>query len=290
MTESAASPRTAPVVARTPEELAGLRPRLGHVALVPTMGALHIGHRSLIATGREHADSVVASIFVNPLQFGPNEDYGRYPRDFDADFAVCAEEGVDVVYAPSVEVMYPGEQIVTVSPGRMGEVLEGASRPGHFAGVLTVVNKLFNMVQPDIALFGQKDAQQLAVIRRMVRDLSMPITVMGGATVRDADGLATSSRNVYLSPDERESALALSRALLSGADASARGPVGIVGAARAVLDEAARATPPVELDYLVLVDPQSFTEVADDYRGDAVLAVAARVGATRLIDNVPLTL
>ncbi|MBV2361758.1 pantoate--beta-alanine ligase [Streptomonospora nanhaiensis] len=283
-------PIPAPALARTPEELGRLRSRLGRVALVPTMGALHNGHRSLIAAAREHADAVVVSVFVNPLQFGPGEDYERYPRDLDADLAVCAEEGVALVFAPSVEDMYPGEQIVRVDPGPMGAVLEGASRPGFFGGVLTVVNKLFNLVRPDIAVFGQKDAQQLALVRRMVRDLNMPVTVVAAPTMRDPDNLASSSRNAYLSPEERRSALALSRALLAGADASVTGPVGILSAARAVLDEAAQATPPVSVDYLALVDAGTFTEVAADHRGDAVLLVAAWVGRTRLIDNVPLTL
>ncbi|GAA3756383.1 pantoate--beta-alanine ligase [Salinactinospora qingdaonensis] len=286
---------------RTPEELAAMRPSLGEVVLVPTMGALHSGHRRLISLAREKRDraaptaahgsaTVVVSIFVNPLQFSPGEDYDRYPRDFAADLEVCAEEGVDVVYAPSVEAVYPGEQIVRVDSGAMGRVLEGEFRPGFFEGVLTVVAKLFHMVQPDMAVFGQKDAQQLAVIRRMVRDLNMPITILAAPTVREEDGLATSSRNVYLSPQERHNALALSRALLAGADASVTGPIGIRSAARAVLDEAAEASPPVVVDYLALVDPETFTEVSSDYRGEAVLAVAAWVGDTRLIDNVPLTL
>ncbi|MFC4563872.1 pantoate--beta-alanine ligase [Nocardiopsis mangrovi] len=279
-----------PIVVRTPEELARLRPGLGRLALVPTMGALHIGHRALIAAAREQADAVAVSIFVNPLQFGPNEDFDRYPRPLAADLAVCAEEGVDVVYAPAVETMYPGRQMVTVHPGRMGDVLEGEFRPGFFDGVLTVVGKLFHMVRPDLAFFGQKDAQQLAVVRRMVRDLGMGVAIVGVPTVRDPDGLATSSRNAYLSAKERESALALSRALLAGADASVTGPIGILSAARAVLDAAADEAPPVEVDYLALVDAQSFSEVPGDFRGDAVLVVAARVGATRLIDNVPLTL
>lgn len=290
MTESTTTPRTTPVVIRTPEELEALRPSLGRTALVPTMGALHIGHRALIAAAREAADSVVVSIFVNPLQFGPGEDFGRYPRSLDADLAVCAEEGVDAVFAPPVEVMYPGEQVVTVHPGPMGAVLEGESRPGFFEGVLTVVAKLFHLVRPDAALFGQKDAQQLAVVRRMVRDLCMGVTVLSVPTMRDPDGLATSSRNAYLSTEERASARALSRALLAGADASVTGPIGILTAARAVLGEAADAVPPVSVDYLALVDPGTFTEVTREYRGEAVLAVAARVGTTRLIDNVPLTL
>ncbi|WP_017538130.1 pantoate--beta-alanine ligase [Nocardiopsis halophila] len=284
------APDRAPVVARTPEELARIRAGLGRTALVPTMGALHSGHRGLIAAARGRAEAVVVSIFVNPLQFGPGEDFDRYPRAFEDDLRTCAEEGVDVVYAPAVEAMYPGEQLVTVDPGPMGHVLEGASRPGHFAGVLTVVAKLFHMVRPDVAVFGQKDAQQLAVIRRMVRDLAFGVTVVGVPTVRDSDGLATSSRNVYLSPAERTGALALSRALLAGADASVTGPVGILDAAREVLREAASSEAPVELDYLALVDAHTFAEVGADHRGEAVLLVAARVGSTRLIDNVPLTL
>ncbi|GAB3443724.1 pantoate--beta-alanine ligase [Streptomonospora sediminis] len=290
MIDPAEAPRTAPALARTSEELAELRSRLGRVALVPTMGALHDGHRALMAAAREQADALVVSIFVNPLQFGPGEDYARYPRDLAADLAVCAEEGADLVFAPSAEDMYPGEQIVRIDPGAMGEVLEGEFRPGFFSGVLTVVNKLFNLVRPDAAVFGQKDAQQLALVRRMVRDLNMPIAVAAAPTMRDPDNLASSSRNAYLTPEERRSALALSKALLSGADASVTGPVGIVSAARAVLDEAAAGDPPVAVDYLSLVDAHTFAEVPSDFRGEAVLLVAARVGQTRLIDNVPLTL
>ncbi|UPT22217.1 pantoate--beta-alanine ligase [Thermobifida alba] len=296
MTDSTASAGSTPVVTRTAEELQALRPRLGRLALVPTMGALHAGHRSLIAAAREHADTVAVSIFVNPLQFGPNEDYDRYPRTFDSDLRACAEEGVDVVFAPSVDVMYPDAgdgglgQIVTVDPGSMGRVLEGEFRPGFFQGVLTVVNKLFNLVRPDVAVFGQKDAQQVAVVRRMVRDLCLPVTILAAPTVRDPDGLATSSRNVYLSEKERASALALSRALFAGAEAASAGPAAVLAAARAVLGEALHATPPVSVDYLTLVNPTTFVEVDGDYRGDAVLAVAAWVGETRLIDNVPLTL
>ncbi len=290
MNRSTVTPPTTPLVARTSEELEALRPKSGRLALVPTMGALHSGHRKLIAAAREQADVTVVSIFVNPLQFGQGEDYERYPRAFDADLHACAEEGVDAVFAPTTEVVYPGEQVVTVHPGPMGQVLEGEFRPGFFDGVLTLVAKLFHLVQPDVAVFGQKDAQQLAVVRRMVRDLNMPVSIMAVSTGRDADGLATSSRNAYLDADERKSALALSQALLAGADASVTGPVGILSAARSVLDRAATAEPPVVLDYLALVNPQTFTEVPGDYRGEAVLAVAARVGETRLIDNVPLTL
>lgn len=279
-----------PLVVHTPDELRrALDGRVG-VGLVPTMGALHGGHRTLMRLAREKAKTVVVSVFVNPLQFGPNEDLDRYPRDLPADVQVCAEEGVDVVFAPQVETMYPTEQMITVDAGPMGERLEGASRPGHFTGVLTVVTKLFQLVRPDLAVFGEKDAQQIALVRRMVLDLNLPVEVVGAPTLRDADGLASSSRNIYLDQAQRGSALALSRALRAGADAAGGGADAVREAARAVLDEAARATPPVELDYLALVDPATFEEASPDHRGAAVLAVAARVGATRLIDNVSVTL
>ncbi|MGJ6962904.1 pantoate--beta-alanine ligase [Streptosporangium sp. G11] len=254
------------------------------LALVPTMGALHEGHRSLIRLARERAAHVVVSIFVNPLQFGPTEDYSRYPRTFDADLEVCQAEGVDVVFAPSAEDMYPPDRQVGVSAGEMGSVVEGEFRPGHLDGVLTVVLKLFNLVQPDVAVFGQKDAQQLAMIRRMVADLNLPVSIVGAPTVREPDGLALSSRNRYLSPDDRAVALALSRALTAGS--ALRAPAEIRRAALAVLE----AEPSLALDYLVLVDPATFAEVGDDHAGEAILAVAARVGATRLIDNVTLSL
>ncbi|GIH66946.1 MULTISPECIES: pantoate--beta-alanine ligase [Microbispora] len=263
----------------------------GRIALVPTMGALHEGHRSLMRLAREHADHVVVSVFVNPLQFGPNEDFSRYPRTFDADLRVCEEEGVGVVFAPSAEDMYLPDRQVEVSAGGMGGVVEGAFRPGHFDGVLTVVLKLFNLVRPDVAVFGQKDAQQLALIRRMVADLDVPVSIVGAPTVREPDGLALSSRNRYLSEADRRTALALSRALRAGeARARTAGPAGILDAARAVLEEAARFDPPLLLDYLILADPATFAPVGDDHRGEAILAVAAKVGTTRLIDNVVLTL
>jgi len=279
-----------PLLARTPEELRRALAGAGRVALVPTMGALHGGHRTLIRLAGERADTVVVSVFVNPLQFGPDEDFDRYPRDLAADTAVCAEEGVDVVFAPSVETMYPTPPMVTVDAGPMGERLEGASRPGHFTGVLTVVGKLLNLVRPDTAVFGEKDAQQIALVRRMVADLDVPVEIVGAPILRDPDGLASSSRNVYLSDAERRSALALSRALRAGRDAASGGPDAVRAAARAVLDEAAGAAPPVGLDYLALVDAATFTEAPSDHRGEAVLAVAARVGATRLIDNVSVLL
>ncbi|KAB2350811.1 pantoate--beta-alanine ligase [Actinomadura rudentiformis] len=278
-----------PVIATTREELAVVRSGVkGTVALVPTMGALHEGHRSLIRKARGLADVVAVSIFVNPLQFGPGEDLDRYPRTFTDDIEACAAEGVDIVFAPTQDVMYPHEPQVRIDPGPMGEIVEGETRPGHFAGMLTVVMKLLNLVRPDVAVFGEKDAQQLAMIRRMVADLDVPVRIVGGPTVRELGGLALSSRNRYLSEAERQTALALSQALQAGADLVTDGPVAVVGAARAVLDKAARAEPPLMLDYLVLVDPSTFTEVLAGYTGEAVLAVAGRVGSTHLIDNVPL--
>jgi pantoate--beta-alanine ligase len=280
-----------PRVVSTRAEMHRARGGAGRTALVPTMGALHHGHRRLMteARAREDVDTVVVSIFVNPLQFGPNEDYDRYPRTLEADLAACAEEGVDLVFAPTAEEMYPeGRPMVTVDSGEMGALLEGEHRPGFFDGVLTVVAKLFAAVGPDVAVFGAKDAQQLAMVRRMAQDLSFPVHIVGVPTVRDADGLATSSRNAYLSPAERATALSLSRALHAGAGARRMGPRAILDSARARLAEGEAADPPLSVDYLVLVDPQTFRAVAEDFTGTAILAVAARVGATRLIDNMAI--
>ena len=261
--------------------------RLGDVGVMMTLGGMHEGHLALLRAARRKAATVIVTIFVNPLQFGPNEDFNRYPRTLEADLKLCEQAEVDIVFAPSVDEVYPGgEPLVRVVPGPMGEVLEGAHRPGHFSGMLTVVNKLLNLTGPDYAFFGEKDAQQLALIRRMVTDLNMPVEIVPVPTVREPDGLARSTRNQYLSAEGRASALSLSRALFAGVQQ--RRPQEIRAAALAILDEAARAEPPVELDYLALVDPADFTEVDDAYRGPAVLAVAAKVGSTRLIDNLPL--
>nr|WP_241833212.1 pantoate--beta-alanine ligase [Streptomyces caatingaensis] len=272
-----------------PRPGAGTGPR----AVVMTMGALHEGHATLIREARRIAGAdvqVVVTVFVNPLQFGPHEDLDRYPRTLDADLALAEEAGADAVFAPSVAEVYPGgEPEVRVTAGAMGGRLEGAHRPGHFDGVLTVVAKLLHLTAPDTALFGQKDAQQLALIRRMARDLNFPVEIVGVPTVREGDGLALSSRNRYLSAADRASALALSRALRAGLEAAPQGPEAVRRAARAVLDAAAAAEPPVVLDYLALVDPADFTEAAGDHTGEAILAVAARVGTTRLIDNMPIT-
>ncbi|MFC8800539.1 pantoate--beta-alanine ligase [Promicromonospora sp. NPDC057138] len=254
-------------------------------AVVMTMGALHDGHLELVRRAREEAGpngQVIVTIFVNPLQFGAGEDLDSYPRDLDGDVAKLAGVGADVVFAPTPDVVYPdGDPVVRVSAGHIGDVLEGEHRPGHLDGVLTVVLKLLHLVRPDVALFGEKDAQQLLAVRRMVRDLEVSVEVVGVTTVREHDGLAMSSRNAYLSADERERALALSRALRAGAAAADGGPAGVINAARQVLDEADG----VVVDYLALVDPVTVDAVADDYSGHALLLVAARVGSTRLIDN-----
>ncbi len=284
-----------PVLARTRAELTAARGGLagGPVVLVPTMGALHQGHRALLRRAREiaaPAGHVVVSVFVNPLQFGAGEDFGTYPRTLDRDLAVCGEEGAAVVFAPDRAEMYPAPPLVRVDPGPVGQLLEGSARPGFFAGVLTVVLKLFQQVRPDVAVFGQKDAQQLALVRRMAADLDLGVGIAAVPIVRDPDGLAISSRNAYLSPGDRSTALALSRGLAAGAAAAADGPAAVLGAAGAVLDKAAAADPPLVLDYLALADPVTFTAVGDGDQGQALLLVAARSGATRLIDNMQVDL
>lgn len=281
---------TRPVVVGSRAELAE---RLGQarraerrIGFVPTMGALHEGHASLMRVARESvgAGPVVVSIFVNPLQFGPHEDLARYPRTLDVDLTVCGAEGVDVVFAPSVEEVYPGgDPQVTIEPGPLATVLEGKTRPGHFRGVLTVVAKLFGLVDPDVAVFGQKDYQQLALIRRMVADLCLGVEIVGAETRREADGLAMSSRNRYLDPDQRSSAASLNRALRAAAAAAVDGADAARAAGLAVLG----AEPGVDVDYLAVTgvdlgDPPD--------TGEGRILVAARLGTTRLIDNMPLRL
>lgn len=281
-----------PIVARTRNGLAAARRTLGSpVVLVPTMGALHEGHRALIRRARELAGpdgSVVVSVFVNPLQFGAGEDLDRYPRTLLADVLIAAEEGADLVFAPPAVQMYPRPQLVTVDPGPVGRILEGESRPGHFSGVLTVVAKLLQLTRPDAAVFGEKDAQQLALVRQMAQDVDLGVEIVGMPTVRDPDGLAISSRNRFLSPAERQTALLLPAALRAGQEAAHAGPAAVLKAAGEVL--ATTADPPLRLDYLALVDPDTFEEAGEDYAGPARLLVAARAGATRLIDNTPLSL
>lgn len=254
-------------------------------AVVMTMGALHEGHLALVRAARAAADEVVVTVFVNPLQFDDPADLERYPRDLDADLALLEPLGVDLVFTPSAEEVYPGgAPVVTVSAGRIGRIYEGECRPGHFDGMLTVVLKLLHLTRPDAAFFGAKDAQQLIAVRRMVRDLNVGVEITGVPTVREPDGLALSSRNVFLSPAERTAALALYRALRTASDAVGGGgsPSAAVAAGRAVLDR----VPSVRVDYLAVLDPASAEGVADDHRGEAVIAVAAHVGAIRLIDNV----
>jgi pantoate--beta-alanine ligase len=276
-------------VVTTRAELAAVRREhdsAAELALVPTMGALHRGHRELVRRADPRRSTVYVSIFVNPLQFGPAEDFGRYPRNLDDDLAICADEGVDTVFAPATEEMYgAGTPGVTVAAGPLGERLEGTTRPGHFDGVLTVVAKLFHLVLPDVAYFGQKDAQQLAMVKAMVRDLSFPVEVVGVPTVRDDDGLALSSRNAYLDPAQRRQATSISRALNAGRAAEPHGAQAVHEAARRVLD----AAPEGRVDYLALVDADTFGDV-DAMTSRGLLLVAAWVGGTRLIDNVTLDL
>ncbi|MFE9201019.1 pantoate--beta-alanine ligase [Micromonospora sp. NPDC007230] len=272
----------------TRKELAAARDRLtGTVGVVMTMGALHSGHETLLRAAREQADHVLVTIFVNPLQFGPNEDFDRYPRTLDADLEICRRAGADVVFAPAVADMYPnGQPTVRPSPGPLGEDLEGLSRPGFFHGVLTVVLKLLQLTRPDLAFFGEKDYQQLTLVRRMVRDLDVPTEIVGVPTVREPDGLALSSRNRYLSPEERASALSLSAALRAGVEAAEQGADagGVLAAAHRAFDS---GTPGARLDYLVLTDADL---EPGPVAGPARLLIAAWVGTTRLIDNTAIRL
>lgn len=275
-------------VIRTRAELARTRAALpGSVAVVMTLGALHSGHEALLRAARQRAEHLVVTIFVNPLQFGPNEDFDRYPRTFDADLEICRAAGVDLVFAPSREEMYPnGAPLVRVNPGPLGAELEGASRPGFFDGVLTVVLKLLQLVRPDLAFFGEKDYQQLTLVRQMARDLDVPVEIVGVPTVREPDGLALSSRNRYLSDKERVTALSLSAALRAGATAASAGlgpAAALVAANRAFQADGTAA----DLDYLVLTDPEL---APGPVSGPARMLVAAWVGSTRLIDNIAVRL
>lgn len=255
------------------------------VALVPTMGYLHAGHLSLVEQARRRAGRVAMSIFVNPLQFGPAEDFSRYPRDLERDLELARGAGVDLVFAPTVAEMYPdGAPWVAVVPERGADLLCGVSRPGHFRGVLTVVIKLFGIAQPDVAVFGQKDFQQLTLIRRAVHDLDIPVEIVGAPIVREADGLAMSSRNVYLSPEERARSLALSRALEGCRSLFATGERD-AAAYRALLARAGERG--VELEYGEVIDPDTLLPV-DRVETGTVCLIAGRVGATRLIDNIIL--
>ena len=268
-------------VAELRETLASVRGSHMRTGFVPTMGALHEGHLSLLRAARATSDVVVLSIFVNPLQFGPDEDLARYPRSEERDLELAEEEKVDVAFLPPVEEMYPPGASVRVAAGELGTILEGKARPGHFDGVCTVVSKLFNLVEPDDAFFGQKDAQQVAVLQAMVRDLSYKTRIVVCPTVREEDGLALSSRNAYLSPSARARALSLYKALLRGADLVRDGvdPSAVEESMRSVLSEGG-----VEIDYARVVHPETFRPWSD---GAALLVIAAQVEGTRLIDNLP---
>lgn len=256
------------------------------MGLVPTMGALHEGHLSLVDRACARTDVVVVSVFVNPTQFGPEEDYEEYPRDLDRDLGLAGEHGTALVFAPPVSQMYPERPDVWVVPGAIGERLDGRSRPDHFRGVLTVVTKLFQIVEPDVAVFGRKDFMQSVLVRRLVRDLNLPVEIDVGPVVRDADGLAVSSRNAYLSATERERALSLPGALRAMRRSFRRGErsaESLVDTAEAILSEA-----DARIDYVDVVDPESLRTASDPVPEEAVCVVAAWVGETRLIDNAPV--
>ena len=253
------------------------------VGFVPTMGALHEGHLSLVRAARARCDLVVVSIFVNPAQFGPTEDLAKYPRTFERDCELLARENVDLVFAPSVEEMYPPGALTWVTVEELSDKLDGRSRPGHFRGVTTVVSKLFHIIEPDVAFLGQKDAAQVAIIRRMVRDLNIPVEIVTCPIVREADGLAMSSRNAYLNPEERKQALVLQRSLMRVKKLAEEGERNAAKLVALGVDELA-SEPSVRLDYFEIVDPACLDPVEDISKG-AVVAVAAYVGATRIIDN-----
>ena len=271
-------------IVRNSEELAPGRASLeGRVALVPTMGALHAGHMALVAEARARADHVAASIFVNPTQFGPGEDLSRYPRQERQDLAMLEEAGCDLVWMPAVEDIYPDDFSTTVKVSGVSDRWEGEARPGHFDGVATVVTKLLVAVRPELALFGEKDFQQLAVIRRMVADLGMPVEIVGVPTVRERDGLALSSRNAYLSPEERRGAVALPNALKAARDGIAGGEsvgAALQGAKQSLVDAGF-----LKIDYVALVDAVTL-EPLDAPQGEMRLIAAAAIGTTRLIDNI----
>ncbi|HEY4592691.1 MAG TPA: pantoate--beta-alanine ligase [Thermoanaerobaculia bacterium] len=256
------------------------------IGFVPTMGALHAGHLSLVRLAREHASRVVASVFVNPAQFGPHEDFNRYPRQPETDSRLLDTAGCDLLFLPAVATIYPSGNATFVEPAGAAEGLEGACRPGHFRGVATVVCALFNLVRADVAVFGEKDAQQLAVIRQMVRDLHLPVEIVPGPTVREADGLAMSSRNAYLSPEERRAATVLHRALRAAETAISEGERR-GDAVRERLREILNMEPLARVEYAEVVDAETFQPVAT-LSGRLVLPLAVRIGGTRLIDNLPL--
>jgi pantoate--beta-alanine ligase len=287
VTTSPQRPRVLTTVAEVRELVAVERARDRTISLTPTLGALHAGHLAHLERAAELVDTRVVSVFVNPLQFGPSEDLDKYPRSLDADLDRLAELRVPYAFAPSVEEMYPqGTPQTQLTAGKVGSLYEGRARPGHFDGVLTVVAKLLMIVTPDVVTFGQKDAQQLFLVRRMIDDLNIPVRVETIETVREDDGLALSSRNRFLEPRERRAARVLSQALDAAASSADRGIDAVVAAAQSTL----MGEPLIALDYLKIVNPSTFLPVDDGYRGPATVLVAARVGMTRLIDNEQIVL
>ncbi len=277
--------QTVRTIGETRQAIATAKVHGKRIGFVPTMGFLHDGHLSLIDEARRAgAELVVVSIFVNPKQFGPNEDFARYPRNESRDRELLEGRGADLLFLPSVEDMYPAGATTLISVGAVSRPLEGERRPGHFEGVATVVMKLFNIVQPDLAVFGRKDAQQCAVIERMVRDLDVPVELIFAETSREHDGLAMSSRNAYLSAEDRKLAPVLQRALRAGEDAIVHG-VEDAAAIESLMRKVAAETPAVTIDYLAVVDPETF-EAPRDFKRDVLLAGAMRIGKTRLIDNI----
>lgn len=277
---------TAREMQQTAQDLRSAGRRIG---FVPTMGNLHEGHLSLVRIARRHADTVVVSIFVNPTQFGPHEDYEAYPRTFETDCRLCKQEGVDIVFHPAVTEIYPEGASIRVTESALSRHLCGASRPGHFDGVCTVVAALFHLVLPHVAVFGEKDAQQLRIIRRLVRDLHWPVEIVSGPTVREPDGLACSSRNQYLTPNQRAQAVCLRRALSAAEQMFAigeRDPQRLLAAMRAIIESHSEA----QIDYVALVDAETLAPLENPVRRPALAALAVRFGATRLIDNTLLRL
>ena len=286
MPGTATSMRVARTIAEARSAVAMARAEGARIGFVPTMGALHAGHISLVERARREADFTVMSIFVNPLQFAPTEDLARYPRPVAEDERLASEAGVDLIFRPDVDEMYDANRSVTVTAGKLGSLWEGKSRPGHFDGVLTVVAKLFNIVGPDVAIFGQKDLQQAALVTAMVADLDMPLQVIVSPIVRESDGLALSSRNRYLSPEERRSATALNRALRTIARNFEQGEHSVETLERAGEETIARESG-VVLDYLAVIDRRTFEQPDVAQSGNSAI-IAARVGTTRLIDNMTL--
>jgi pantoate--beta-alanine ligase len=256
------------------------------VGLIPTMGALHEGHLSLVRAAKAQCEAVVATLFVNPLQFGPDEDLAKYPRDFDHDYELLKAEGTDLLFVPTVEEMYPAGAVTYVTVEKLSDKLCGRSRPGHFRGVTTVVSKLFNIVEPDVAFFGQKDAAQITIVRRLVRDLNIPVQIVSCPIVREADGLAMSSRNAYLNSDQKKSALVLYRSLMEVQRCYERGEPSVSRLIQSGV-KAFATEPAVKLDYFEIVNPETL-EPVDDLSHGALVAVAGLVGKVRLIDNIVL--